>query len=99
MGKQYSVVAAFLTVVQILRIVQVGILRGMGEVRIPRYLATICVFLVNPSVSYVLTILAGLGVWGVWAGSVVSQCTWLVLSTVLCRRYREKRMLAVEESG
>ncbi len=89
-GIQYSVVAAFLTVVQILRIIQIGILRGMGEVRIPRYLATICVLLVNPFVSYFLTISMKLGVWGVWAGAVTSQCIWLILSTIFCRRYQKK---------
>ncbi len=89
-GIQFSFVAALLTVVQILRITQIGILRSMGEVRIPRQLATICVFLVNPLVSYVLTIPLQLGVWGVWAGSVASQGVWLVLSTILCGRYRKK---------
>ena len=89
-GIRYSVVVALLTVIQISRIIQIGILRGMGEVRIPRYLATICVLLVNPFVSYIMTIPMKLGVWGVWAGSVASQCSWLLLSVILCRRYRKK---------
>ena len=89
-GARSSVIASALTIVQIVRIVQIGVMRGMGEVKDPRRLATICVLILNPLCSYLLTFPAGFGVWGIWQGSVISQGCWLALSLILCRKHMKR---------
>lgn len=89
-GTRSSVIASALTIVQIVRIVQIGVMRGMGEVKDPRRLATICVLILNPLCSYLLTFPAGFGVWGIWQGSVISQGCWLALSLILCRKHMKR---------
>ena len=94
-GVRSSMIVAVLTMVQILRIVQIGVMRGMGEVKDPRRIATLCVLLLNPLSSYLLTFPAKCGVWGIWQGSIISQGCWLILSLILCR----KHMKHLEKKG
>ena len=89
-GYQSSLIVAVLTAVQIIRIIQIGIMRGMGEVKDPRRIATICVTIVNPLFSYLLTFPAHCGVWGVWMASVISQGLWMVLSMIFCRKHMKR---------
>ena len=85
-GIKYSYIAALLTFLQILRIIMVGSMRGMGEVKIPRKMATLCVLIINPGVSFLLTQVVHFGIWGIWIGSVVSQAVWFVMSCIYTRR-------------
>ncbi len=94
-GVRSSWIASGLTVVQIVRIVQVGVMRGMGEVKDPRRIATICVLILNPLCSYLLAFPAKCGVWGIWQGAVISQVCWLILCLILC----QKHMMHLEEKG
>ncbi len=89
-GMKSSLIASALTVVQIFRIVQIGVMRGMGEVKDPRRIAIICVMIVNPLCSYLLTFPANFRVWGVWQASVITQGLWLVLSILLCGKHRKQ---------
>ena len=81
-GVQYSYVAEVLTLLQIMRIVNIAGMRGMGEVRIPRVLATICVLIINPGTSFLLTELLGFGVWGIWISSLITQIIWCLMSFI-----------------
>ena len=81
-GISYTYVAAALTLLQIIRIINVAAMRGMGDVKSPRIMATICVLIVNPSVSFMLTHVFSWGVWGIWAGSVAAQICWFTMSCV-----------------
>ena len=54
----------------------------MGDVKSPRIMATICVLIVNPSVSFILTHVFSWDVWGIWAGSVATQICWFTMSCV-----------------
>lgn len=83
-GLKSSVFVAGITFLQIIRIVETGVLRGMGEVRDPRRVATVCVTVVNPLCSYLFAFPCNFGVWGVWMASVVSQGLWMILSSVFC---------------
>lgn len=87
-GTQFSCIAAVLTIVQILRITETGVMRSMGEVRDPRRIATVCVLIVNPFATYLLAVEAHFGVYGVWQGSLISQGLWLILSIICCRKIR-----------
>lgn len=89
-GEKSSFIASVLTVVQIFRIIMIGIMRGMGEVKDPRRIATLCVMIVNPVSSYLLTFIAGFRVWGVWGASVITQTLWLVLSIFFCGRHKKR---------
>ena len=89
-GITYSYVAAALTFLQITRIVNVAAMRGMGEVKAPRKMATLCVLIVNPACSYVLSILLGFGVWGIWQATTVSQICWCIMSFIMVRSCMKK---------
>lgn len=89
-GMQFSYVAAALTFLQILRIIMVGSMRGMGEVKGPRNLAVLCVLIINPGLSFLLTQAFSFGIWGIWAASLASQITWFVMSCIFERRILKK---------
>lgn len=81
-GISYTYVAAALTLLQIIRIINVAAMRGMGDVKSPRIMATICVLIISPAVAFVLTSILHWGVWGIWAASVTSQICWFTMSCI-----------------
>ena len=81
-GISYTYVAAALTFLQIIRIINVAAMRGMGDAKSPRIMATICVLIISPAVAFTLTQVFSWGVWGIWAASVVSQICWFTMSCV-----------------
>ena len=90
-GSRYSVYAALLTLLQIIRIVDIGAMRGMGEVKTPRIIATICVTIVSPLFTYVMAIPAGFGVEGFWSAAIISQGLWFVMAGCAC--YKQMKRL------
>ena len=86
MGVSFSYVTAVLTFMQIIRIVNVGIMRGSGDVRTPMIMATVCVLLINPGSSFLMTAVFPMGIWGIWNASVVTQGIWLIVSLVKSRQ-------------
>ena len=85
-GVSYTYVAAALAFLQIIRIINVAAMRGMGDAKSPRIMATVCVLLVNPAVAFMLTSVLPCGVWGIWIASLTSQLCWFTMSCVLARR-------------
>jgi len=85
-GISYTYVAAALTLLQIIRIINVAAMRGMGDVKSPRIMATICVLFINPAVAFMLTSALSCGVWGIWIASLTSQICWFIMSCVKERR-------------
>jgi Na+-driven multidrug efflux pump len=81
-GISYTYVAAGLTLLQIIRIINVAAMRGMGEVKAPRIMATVCVLIISPAVAFTMTSVLHYGVWGIWAASVTSQICWFIMSCV-----------------
>lgn len=86
-GSRYSVCAAVLTLVQILRIIEISVMRSMGEVKYPRRIATVCVAIVNPFFTYVLAILLGFRVWRFWGAALITQGLWFVLASIICYKH------------
>ena len=86
LGVSFTYVAAVLTFFQILRLVNVGTMRGIGDVRSPMVIASVCVLLINPVLSYVLTIMLSRGIWGIWQASLVSQGVWFLAAAYMSRR-------------
>ena len=77
-GARYNYIVAALTFLQILRIVNIAGMRGMGETALPRKIATICVLIINPLSSWLLAVVFKLGVWGIWIASLITQVVWFV---------------------
>jgi len=76
-----------ITVLQILRIICVGAMRGMGETKDPQRISTICVFALNPLLCLFFTAAIPLGIWGIWLSSVISQLVWFLTGVLLCRKH------------
>jgi len=85
-GISYTYVAAALAFLQIIRIINVAAMRGMGDAKSPRIMATVCVLLVNPAVAFMLTSVLPCGVWGIWIASLTSHLCWFTMSCVLEHR-------------
>jgi len=85
-GRAFAFVAAVLTGFQISRIVIAAAMRGIGEMKIPRQVAMICVLFINPSTSYLLSQTFGQGVWGIWQGALISQGAWALMCTLKARK-------------
>lgn len=79
-------IVAVLTGAQMVRIISVAAMRGTGEMKVPRQLATVCVLLINLGASYLLAWVLGYGVWGIWLGSLITQGVWLIASVVQMRK-------------
>ncbi len=85
-GFTATLFTAGITVFQILRIVCIAGLRGMGEMRDPRRIATLCVFLLNPGLSYLLAYPLKLEINGIWIASLVTQIVWMILAVLSFRK-------------
>jgi len=72
--------------VSFFRIINVAAMRGMGDAKSPRIMATVCVLFVNPAVAFMLTSVLPCGVWGIWIASLTSHLCWFTMSCVLEHR-------------
>ena len=74
----------------ILRVtVLLSLILGIGAAVFARPIMMVCnrqPDTVEMSVSFLLTRVFSLGIWGIWAASLVSQITWFVMSCILERR-------------
>ena len=82
LGTHYNYIVAALTVMQTLRIVIVGALRGIGETKIPKKMAMLCVLIINPALAFLLTEWVKMGVWGIWCATLVTQAIWFAMSLI-----------------
>lgn len=89
-GSRYSVYASMLTLLQIIRIADTGAMRGMGEVKAPRIIATICVTIVSPLLTYAMAIPTGYGVEGFWGAAIITQGLWFVMAGGACYMYMKR---------
>ena len=92
-GISYTYIAAALTFFQIIRIINVAAMRGMGDVKSPRIMATICVLVINPAVAFLLTSVLSCGVWGIWIASLTSQICWFLMSCIIERRCMHRTLV------
>ena len=97
-GISYTYVAAALTLLQIIRIINVAAMRGMGDMKSPRIMATICVLIISPAVAFTTTTMLHWGVWGIWAASITSQVCWFTMSCVKEHQCMQ-RVLSLESAG
>lgn len=69
-AEQLLIVAAFFQLFDGTQVVGLGILRGMGDVKIPTFLTFLSYWVIGLPVGYLLGIVLGIGVVGVWFGLV-----------------------------
>ena len=86
-GVTTSMIIALITLLQIVRIICIGSMRGMGETKDPQRISTICVFAFNPLLSLLFTMVIPLGIWGIWLSSFITQFVWFLMGMLLCRRH------------
>jgi MATE family multidrug resistance protein len=80
--------AAFFQVADGAQVVGLGVLRGMGDVRIPTFIAVFAYWLVAIPIGYALGFIAGYGAVGVWIGLTIGL---FVAALALYQRYLKIR--------
>ena len=86
-GFYTSLIVSTLVFLQISRIIDISVLRSIGQSGIPKKIAILCVLFVNPISSLLFTMVFHLDIWGIWLASFVTQAVWFVAGTTQCRRY------------
>lgn len=77
---------ASITCFQIERIIMIAAMRAVGEMTIPRQIASVCVTIVNPLASFLLAYVLGFGITGVWQGILITQIFWGLMAFVKGRQ-------------
>jgi Na+-driven multidrug efflux pump len=49
-------------------------------------MALLCVLFINPTLSFLLAEWMGIGVWGIWYATLITQAVWFVMSLVWGRK-------------
>jgi Na+-driven multidrug efflux pump len=67
-------------------------MRGEKEVVIPRRIATLCVLVINPLLSYVFGIVLRYGIWGIWISIAIDQVIWFICTRVCYKKFLDDKM-------
>ena len=78
-ASQLLLIAAFFQLFDGTQVVGLGILRGMGDVKIPTQITFIAYWIVALPIAYLLGIVLNFGVTGVWCGLVLGLMTSAIL--------------------
>ena len=70
-GRKLLIVAAIFQLADAMQVLALGLLRGVGDTRMPMLIATLAYWVLGLGTGYGLGIVAGLGAVGVWLGLVV----------------------------
>ena len=93
---QLLIIVGFFQLFDGTQVVGLGILRGMGDVNIPTIITFIAYWLIGLPVGYVLGIVLGLGIRGVWCGLVFGLLSASVLLFFRFQRISKKHQYQVE---
>lgn len=86
-GFHTSLIVSTLVFLQIIRIIDISVLRSIGQSGIPKKIAILCVLFVNPISSFLFTMVFPLNIWGIWLASFITQAVWFFAGTTQCRRH------------
>ncbi|MEE1179037.1 MAG: MATE family efflux transporter, partial [Lachnospiraceae bacterium] len=86
-GFYTSLIVSTLVFLQIIRIIDISVLRSIGQSGIPKKIAILCVLFVNPISSFLFTMVFPLNIWGIWLASFITQAVWFFAGTTQCRRH------------
>ena len=97
-GFQTSLIVSTLVFLQIIRIIDISVLRSIGQSGIPKKIAVLCVLFVNPISSFLFTMVFPLDIWGIWLASFITQAVWFVAGTTQCRQHLKILNLKMENT-
>lgn len=97
-GFYTSLIVSTLIFLQIIRIIDISVLRSIGLSGIPKKIAILCVLFVNPISSFLFTMVFQLNIWGIWLASFITQAVWFLGGTTQCRRYLKNLNLKMENT-
>lgn len=94
-AEQLLVVAAFFQLFDGTQVVGLGVLRGMGDVKLPTLLTFISYWVIGLPIGYLLGISAGMGVVGVWFGLVAGLASASVMLFIRFQYISKKNNLII----
>lgn len=71
----------FIVLFQIIQVINMGCLRGAGDVLFTTFTSTISVTIIRPLASYIMCYGLGLGIMGIWIGVLMDQVCRFTLTT------------------
>lgn len=74
-GRTAVYFVASITCFQIGRIIMVAAMRAVGEMKVPRQIASVCVTIINPTLSFIAYVL-DFGITGIWQANLITQVIW-----------------------
>lgn len=81
-----NTIVAVISVFQIVKIAQTGLLQGLGNMKLPMIAATLSVTILQPIANFVFITLLDLGIWGVWLSIFLSQVCWMICTCIFYKR-------------
>lgn len=96
-AKQLLIVAAFFQLFDGTQVVGLGILRGIGDVKVPTILTFISYWVIGLPVGYLLGIVLGIGVVGVWFGLVAGLASASLMLFIRFQKISKANNLIVDK--
>lgn len=98
-GFYTSLIVSTLVFLQIIRIIDISVLRSIGQSSVPKKIAVLCVLFVNPVSSFLFTRVFPMNIWGIWLASFITQAVWFAAGTTQCRRYLRTMISKMENTS
>jgi putative MATE family efflux protein len=97
-GFYTSLMVSTLVFLQIIRIIDISVLRSIGQSSVPKKIAVLCVLFVNPISSFLFTMVFPLNIWGIWLASFITQAVWFLAGTTQCSRHLKTMTSQMEDT-
>ena len=97
-GFYTSLIVSTLVFLQIIRIIDISVLRSIGQSSVPKKIAVLCVLFVNPISSFLFTMVFPLDIWGIWLASFITQAIWFAAGTTQCRQHLKTMTSKMEDT-
>lgn len=85
MGVSIMHMMVLIVLFQISQVINMGCLRGAGDVLYTTITSTVSVTIIRPLVSYIMCYILGLGIIGIWIGILLDQISRFTLTTIRFR--------------
>lgn len=83
------IIAGIFQLVDGLQVINLGILRGVSDVKKPMYIAVFCYLIVGIPASYIFAFVLDFGAEGIWFGFIASLASAALLLTIRIRKFRK----------
>lgn len=82
MGVSIMTIMVFIVLFQIIQVINMGCLRGAGDVLFTTITSMVSVTIIRPFISYVMCYILGFGIIGIWIGILMDQMSRFTLTTI-----------------